>query len=136
MAELKTKQTEQSVPAFLETLPDEAQRQDSFTLLEIFQRATGAEPKLWGDSIIGFGNIHLKYASGRELDWFLAGFSPRKQALTLYLTQGNLDSIEMLKQLGKYKTGKGCLYIKRLADVDRQVLEELIRETSSRQRNP
>ena len=124
MAELKTKVTKASVEKFLEGIKDEKKRQDCFQLLKIMKKATKAEPKMWGTSIIGFGDHHYVYESGRELDWFIAGFSPRAQNLTLYMT-GGLDH-EVLKRLGKHKTGKGCLYINRLEDVDVKVLDELI----------
>jgi|SRR5919112_4248205 hypothetical protein len=124
MAELKTKVTKESVEKFLEGIKDERKRQDCYELLKIMKKATKAEPKMWGTSIIGFGDHHYTYASGREGDWFLAGFSPRVQNLTLYM-MGGWDS-DVLKRLGKYKTGKGCLYINKLADVDQKVLNELI----------
>lgn len=126
MAELKTKVNDQSVTAFLEANADEKRRSDCFTILEMMKKATGAEPKMWGDSIVGFGSYHYKYASGQEGDWLLTGFSPRKQALTLYLMSGFTDFEDLLSRLGKYKTGKGCLYIKKLADVDQTILQELI----------
>lgn len=126
MAELKTKVNDQSVTAFLEANADEKRRSDCFTILEMMKKATGAEPKMWGDSIVGFGSYHYKYASGQEGDWPLTGFSPRKQALTLYLMSGFTDFEDLLSRLGKYKTGKGCLYIKKLADVDQTILQELI----------
>jgi hypothetical protein len=130
MAELKTKKTSQSVEAFIKKLPDERKRKDAFTILEMMKKITGDAPKMWGTSIIGFGDYHYKYASGREGDWFRIGFSPRKQNLTLYLGfdvvgQHNV----MLKKLGKYKTGKGCLYINKLDDIDLDVLREML-ETS------
>ena len=124
MAELKTKVTQASVEKFLEGIKDERKRQDCFELLKIMKRATKAEPKMWGTSIIGFGDRHYVYESGRELDWFIAGFSPRAQNLTLYV-MGGFDN-ETLKKLGNYKTGKGCLYINKLEDVDTKVLNELI----------
>jgi hypothetical protein len=124
MAELKTKVTRASVEKFLEGIKDEKKREDCFQLLKIMKKATKAEPKMWGTSIIGFGDYHYVYASGREGDWFLTGFSPRAQNLTLYM-MGGFDA-STLKKLGKYKTGKGCLYINKLEDVDRKVLNELI----------
>jgi hypothetical protein len=124
MAELKTKVTRASVEKFLEGIKDEKKREDCFQLLKIMKKATKSEPKMWGPSIIGFGDHHYVYESGREGDWFLAGFSPRAQNLTLYI-MGGFDG-ETLKKLGKYKTGKGCLYINKLEDVDRKVLSELI----------
>ena len=130
MAELKTKKTDAPVEKFINSVPDEQKRKDAFVILEMMKKVTGDEPKMWGPSIIGFGDIHLKYASGRELDWMKMGFSPRKQNLTLYLTLGgglgNFESV--LKKLGKYKTGKGCLYINKLADVNTTVLLEMIKK--------
>lgn len=130
MAELKTKVTRASVEKFLEGIKDEKKKQDCFQLLKIMKKATKAEPKMWGTSIIGFGDQHYVYESGRELDWFIAGFSPRAQNLTLYM-MGGFDSAVM-KRLGKYKTGKGCLYINKLEDVDVKVLDELITNSVKR----
>ena len=124
MAELKTKVTKASVEKFIEGIKDERKREDCFLLLKIMKKATRAEPKMWGPSIIGFGDYRYKYESGREGDWFIAGFSPRAQNLTLYML-GGMDG-QALKKLGKYKTGKGCLYINKLEDVNLQVLNELI----------
>jgi hypothetical protein len=124
MAELKTKVTKASVERILEGIKDEKKRQDCYQLLKIMKKATKAEPKMWGTSIIGFGDYHYTYASGREGDWFLTGFSPRVQNLTLYM-MGGFDG-DVLKRLGKYKMGKGCLYINKLEDVDQNVLNELI----------
>jgi len=124
VAELKTQVTKASVNKFLEGIKDEKKRQDCYEILKIMKRATKAEPKMWGTSIVGFGDYHYMYASGREGDWFITGFSPRTQNLTLYM-MGGFDS-EVLQRLGKYKTGKGCLYINKLADVDLKVLNELI----------
>ncbi|MCF7797847.1 MAG: DUF1801 domain-containing protein [Candidatus Marinimicrobia bacterium] len=129
MSDLKTKPTENDVHTFLNTVSDEQRRTDAFTILELLESIVGEPAKMWGASIIGVGDYHYKYASGREGDWFLAGFSPRKQALTLYLMSGINRFEELLSQLGKYKTGKGCLYIKRLSDVDMTVLEKLIRRS-------
>jgi len=129
MAELKTKPNEESVIDFLQSVPDERKREDSFTILDLMKEVTGQEPKMWGDSIIGFGNYHYKYASGREGDWFVTGFSPRKQNLTLYIMSGFDEYEALLKKLGKYKTGKACLYVNRLADVDMAVMKELIRKS-------
>ena len=124
MAELKTQVTKASVDKFLAGIKDEKKREDCYQILKIMKKATKAEPKMWGPSIIGFGDYHYKYASGRENDWFVAGFSPRVQNLTLYM-MGGLDR-ELLKKLGKYKTGKGCLYISKIEDIDTKVLRELI----------
>lgn len=129
MAELKTQKTEDSVEEFLNTIPDEKKRQDSFAVLDLMKEVTGAEPKMWGTSIIGLGDIHYRYESGRELDWFLTGFSPRKQNLTLYLTTGFEGYTDLLKKLGKHKIGKSCLYINKIEDVDVSVLRELIRRS-------
>ena len=126
MAELKTKQTKASVEKFLNSVKDEKKREDSFKILELMKKITKEEPKMWGPSIIGFGNYHYKYASGREGDWFLTGFSPRKQNLTLYIMSYLEKHKDLLKKLGKHKTGKGCLYINKLVDVDMNVLKELI----------
>jgi hypothetical protein len=127
MAELKTKQNEENVNIFLKTIEDEQKRNDSLTILELMKKITGEEPKMWGASIVGFGSYHYKYASGREGDWFLTGFSPRKQAITLYM----MDYVEkhqaVLENLGKFKHGKGCLYVKKLEDIDLEVLEKLIK---------
>jgi hypothetical protein len=124
MAELKTKVTKVSVDKFLQGIKDEKKREDCYQILKIMKKATKAEPKMWGTSIIGFGDYHYVYASGREGDWFITGFSPRVQNLTLYM-MGGFDQ-EMMKKLGKYKTGKGCLYINKLEDVDTKVLDKLI----------
>ena len=125
MAELKTKINDASVTDFLNKIENEEKREDSFEILKLMQQVTGQEPKMWGSSIIGFGNVHLKYESGRELDWFITGFSPRKQNLSLY----GLPHTDELKKLGKYKTGGGCLYVNKLKDVDTKVLKELIKQS-------
>lgn len=124
MAELKTKVTRASVEKFLAGIKDEKKRQDCFQILKIMKQATRAEPKMWGTSIVGFGEYRYRYASGREGEWFLTGFSPRVQNLTLYM-MGGFDK-DALKRLGKYKTGKGCLYVNKLEDVDLKVMKELI----------
>lgn len=129
MAEPKTKRTKASVSAFLKTITDEGKRDDCHTVVAIMKRATKAEPAMWGPSIVGFGSYHYKYESGREGDWFLTGFSPRKQALTLYIMPGFKRYDSLLNKLGRHKTGKSCLYIKKLADVDLDVLEELIQQS-------
>jgi hypothetical protein len=123
-AELKTKITHEDPRNFLNTLADRQQREDSFKLVEILQRLTGEKPKMWGPSIVGFGLTTLKYESGRELDWMKIGFSPRKGNIVLY---GMASEANAATDLGKFKTGKGCLYIKRLSDVDQKVLEKMIR---------
>ena len=120
--EMKTKKTESSAEDFINTIPDEQVRADCLEVAKMMKQATKADPKMWGSSIIGFGEQHLVYESGRELDWMKIGFSPRKQNITLYIS---LDKA-LLKKLGKFTTGKGCLYIKKLADVNKKVLKELI----------
>jgi hypothetical protein len=125
-ADNKTQLTDASVEAFLNTVEDEKQRADSFKVLELMSRVSGEEPKMWGPAIIGFGLRHLKYESGREMDWMLTGFSPRKSNLTLYIMGGFKKYDELMAKLGKHKTGKSCLYVKRLSDIDKSVLEELV----------
>jgi hypothetical protein len=129
MAELKTKVNDASVEGFLNSVKDEQTRQDCFEILKIMKQVTREEPKMWGTSIVGFGSYHYKGASGREGDWMLTGFSPRKQNLTLYLMGGFDAQANLLKKLGKHKTSVGCLYIKKLADVDKRVLKELIKNS-------
>ncbi len=127
MAELKTKPNEQSVEGFLNSIADERKRRDSFTILELMKEVTKSEPKMWGPSIVGFGSYHYKYASGREGDWFLAGFSPRKQNITLYIMAGFEQYGALLSKLGKHKTGKACLYVNKLDDIDTNALKEMVR---------
>jgi len=129
MTELKTKPNDQSVEAFLEGVADEKRRQDCFTVLELMRQITDTEPRMWGDSIVGFGSYHYKYKSGREGDWFLTGFSPRKQNLTLYIMSGFDQHDVLLEKLGKFKTGKSCLYIKKVEDIDLPTLRELVRQS-------
>jgi hypothetical protein len=126
MAELKTKANKASVEKFLKSIKDDQKREDSFKIVEIMQKAAKAEPQMWGTSIVGFGSYHYKYVSGREGDWMLVGFSPRKQNLTLYIMSGFDEYDALLKKLGKHATGKSCLYIKKLEDVDMKVLKELV----------
>jgi len=125
MYEPKTKVNDANVKKFLEEVPDEKKRKDSFVLLEMMRKVSGKEPKMWGPSIVGFDSYHYKGAS-TEGDWMIAGFSPRKQALTLYMMGHWEHHKDLLKKLGKHSLGKGCLYIKRLDDVDQTVLKELI----------
>jgi hypothetical protein len=134
MAELKTKQNDQSVEVFLNTVPDEKKRQDSFAILALMEEATGEPPKMWGDSIVGFGKYHYRYASGQEGDWPLTGFSPRKQNLTIYIVSGFDQYAPLMQKLGKHKTGKSCLYINKLADVDLNTLKELVRQSAEHMR--
>jgi hypothetical protein len=129
MAELKTQPNDGSVEGFLESVESPRRREDAFTVLDLMKRVTGEDPVLWGPAIVGFGSYHYKYESGREGDWFVAGFSPRKQSLTLYIMGGFSPHDEIMARLGKYKTGKGCLYINKLDDVDMDVLEELVRSS-------
>lgn len=129
MAEPKTRPSDGSVKVFIDAIADEGRRRDCRALAGIMRKITGSRPRMWGSSIVGFGSYHYKYASGREGDWFLAGFSPRKSDLTLYLMPG-LDGFEaLLGKLGKHKTGKACLYIKSLDDVRLPVLEQLVRRS-------
>ena len=125
MADNKTKPTKLSVEAFIDALTDPARRADAKALVKLMQSAAGEKPKMWGPSIIGFGSYHYKYESGREGDMPLIAFSPRKAANVLYNVTGSSDSKVLLAKLGKHTTGKGCLYIKKLSDVDRQVLEAM-----------
>jgi hypothetical protein len=127
MYELKTKINDASVEKFLKAIPEDKKRQDSFAILDMMKEVTGEEPKMWGTSIIGFGTYRYKYASGQEGDWLRIGFSPRKQNLSLYIMSGFQQNEELMAKLGKYSTGKGCLYIKRLEDIDQSVLKELIK---------
>ena len=125
-AVLKTAPRAASVEAFLKQVPDEARRADCLALVKLMKKVTRADPKMWGPSIVGFGSYHYKYESGREGDWFLTGFSPRKQDLTLYIMAGFIEYEALLAKLGKHKHGKSCLYVKRLADLDMRVLEKLV----------
>ena len=135
MAENKTKATAKSVPEFLEHIEDPKRRSECITIAAMMEKLTGSKPKMWGESIVGFGDYRYKYASGREGDWFLAGFSPRKQNLTIYI-MGYLEFYsELLEGLGKFKHGKGCLYIKNLEDIDLKVLEALINTSIERLKN-
>src|ERR1051325_2250526 len=128
MAELKTQVTKASVDKFLQGIRDEKKREDCYQILKLMKKATKAEPKMWGGSIIGFGDYHYKYESGRENDWFITGFSPRKANFAFYLMGRNEKHTPLLDKLGKYSTAKSCVYIKRLRDVDEQVLQQLISE--------
>ena len=138
MADNKTKPTELSVAAFIDAITDPTRRADAKTLVKLMQDAAGEKPKMWGPSIIGFGSYHYRYDSGREGDMPLIGFSPRKTATVLYNMIGSSASQALLAKLGKHTTGKGCLYIKKLADVDQQVLEAMVVKSlaASRAQNP
>ena len=133
MAQIKTKPTAQSVERFLGKV-DAAKRQDCLALVQIMKQATRSEPRMWGSSIVGFGSYQYKYDSGREGDWFIAGFSPRKNDLTLYIMPGVEHFKALLTRLGPHKTGKACLYIKRLADVDVTVLKDILSASVNRMR--
>ena len=129
-AEIKTKETDASVDEFLNGVADEEQRTDAFKILKMMKTVTGDQPKMWGASIVGFGNmVYRSPATGREVDWLKIGFSPRKGNLSLYVLNGSPKQAKFLEKLGKHKTGKGCLYIKRLSEVDEKVLEKLVKET-------
>jgi hypothetical protein len=129
MAELKTKKNRASVQKFIAGIADESRRQDCEAVIGIMKQITKDEPSMWGPSIVGFGSYHYTYASGREADWFVTGFSPRKQNLTLYIMSGFKGYDELLQQLGPHKTGKSCLYLKRLDDVHVPTLKKLIRQS-------
>jgi hypothetical protein len=130
MSEPKTKVNDASVTEFIAAVPDETQRKDSLVLLDLFSKVTGEKPKMWGASIVGFGLYHYKSErSTQEGDWLITGFSPRKQNLTLYFMLGFDAYTDLLGELGKHKTSKGCLYIHKLADVDLGILEELISQS-------
>lgn len=129
MTELKNKATTGDPLAFIDALDSDAQKADCLRLIDMMKKVTGESPKMWGQGIVGFGSYHYVYNSGREGDWFLTGFGPRKQNLSTYLIAGADHSPELLQQLGKYKTGKGCLYIKNLDTVDTKVLEELVNDS-------
>ena len=135
MAELKTKKNTASVSAFLKGVEDPTRRKDCETVRKIMREETGSRAAMWGDAIVGFGSYHYKYASGREGDWMLCGFSPRKQNLSVYIMAGFTKYEALLNKLGKHKTGKSCLYIKRLDDIDLAVLRELIRQSIAHLRN-
>jgi hypothetical protein len=127
MAELKTRETKASVSGFLKQIPDAGRRRDAEKILALMKSVTKEEPRMWGSSIIGFGRLRYKYESGREGDWFKAGFAPRKDSFTLYLCTGGFEPhADLMEKLGKYKTGVGCLYVKRLEDVDEKVLKQLV----------
>ena len=132
MAEIKTKPTAKSVEKFLKSIDDDEKREDSLKLLKLMKQVTRAQPKMWGDSIVGFGDYHYKYASGREGDWFLCGFSPRKQNISIYIMCGFKPYAPLMKKLGNHKAGASCLYIKRLSDVEVPVLKELLADSVKR----
>jgi hypothetical protein len=131
MYELKTKQTDNSVIEFIEQIESSKKREDAYKLLDIFSETTGYEGKMWGPSIIGFGSYHYKYESGHEGDAPLVGFSPRKAKISLYFAPGETKREELLKQFGKHTTGKACVYINKVADIDAAILKALINESVS-----
>lgn len=134
MAELKTQLNEGDVNAFIDTVEDERRREDARRVLAMMEKITRRPARMWGSSIVGFGSYHYTYASGRTGDWMITGFSPRKTALTLYIMAGFSRHEELLSRLGKFKTGKSCLYVKRLDDVDQKVLAQLIRASVAHMR--
>lgn len=131
MAELKTKQNDADVNDFINTFADtEQKKKDSFEILKLMQRVTGYEPKMWGGSIIGFGQYHYKSERSRqEGDWFLVGFSPRKAAISLYVYTTSSEQDDLLKDLGKFKMGKACIYVKKLSDINQETLIKIIKST-------
>jgi len=129
MAELKTKATKVSVKDFLKSVTDAQKKKDSLVLIDMMSKITKEKPKMWGPSIIGFGSYHYKYESGHEGDMCITGFSPRKAAISIYILMGFNKSPELLEKLGKFKTGKSCLYVKKLEDIDVKVLENLIKDS-------
>jgi hypothetical protein len=135
MSELETKVNNASVKDFLNSIENEQVRKDCFEISKMMEGVTKARPKMWGASIVGFGSYHYVGKSGREGDWMLTGFSPRKQNLTLYLMGGFDSEKKLLRKLGKYKTSVGCLYIKKLDDVDKKVLKELVTASVKKMKN-
>jgi len=129
MTEPKTKPTDQSVDEFLKKVESPNKREDSYEILKLMKEVTQEEPRMWGDTIVGFGSYHYKYESGREGDSMLTGFSPRKQRFSIYIMPGFENYEELLKKLGEFKTGKVCLYVNKLKDVDKDVLKELVSES-------
>ena len=129
MSELKTKRNDGDARGYLESVANKRRREDSLVMLELMREITGEPPEMWGSSIVGFGSYHYKYASGREGDWPVIGFAPRKQSLTLYIMPGFDRYGDLMAKLGKYKTGKSCLYINKLDDVNLEVLKALIAES-------
>lgn len=129
MTSLKTQPYDRDIPEFLSKVEEPQKREDCFTLLELMKEETGEEPQYWHNNMVGFGQYHYRYATGTEGDWFLTGFSPRKQSLTIYIMAGFERYDELMTNLGKYKTGKSCLYVKRLSDIDQKILRELVSES-------
>jgi hypothetical protein len=134
VAELKTRPTQDDVGVFLATIPDERRRVDASAVCDLLARVTGEQAVMWGNAIVGFGRRHLRYDSGRELDWMLIGFSPRKASTTIYLSDGMDNHADLLARLGKHTTSGSCLHLKRLGDVDPAVLEELVTRSVAKAR--
>ena len=134
MAEMKTKKERASVTEFINGVDDKAQRADCKAIMKMMKEITGERPAMWGPSMIGYGSYHYKYDSGREGDWFITGFSPRKQNLSVYVMSGFDGHDALMKKLGKHKTGRSCLYIKTLEDVDTKVLKTLIKKSVAHMR--
>ncbi len=132
MAELKTRKNARSVADFIASLDDERKQRESHALIALMRDVTGCEPAMWGESIVGFGQYRFKYASGREIDWMLTGFSPRKRAFSLYVMTGFDGQDDILSVLGRYKTGKSCLYVNKLDDIDLNALRKLLNASVSR----
>jgi len=130
LSDLKTRPTDASVEAFIDAVDHAGRREDARILLDLMGRATGEEPVMWGTSIVGYGSYHYRYASGQEGDWPITGFSPRRQNLSIYIMTGFEDYQALLSRLGKHKTGKSCLYVNKLDDVDMEALEELVRTSA------
>jgi hypothetical protein len=134
MSEVKTKVNNASVEKFIGAVKDEESRNDCLTLLDLMKKTTKEEPRMWGSSIVGFGTFHYKGKSGREGDWFVTGFSPRKQNMTVYFCLGFKHLAPQLKKLGKFKTSMGCLYFKKISDIDIKVLKEMLKENKAKQK--
>lgn len=131
MASLKTRPTDANVEDFLEQIENDQRKADCYELLRLCSEVTGETAKIWGDNMVGFGKYHYKYKSGHEGEWFLTGFAPRKQNLTIYIMSGFTEHEDLLQELGKYKTSSSCLYIKKLEDVNRRTLKELVKRSVS-----
>lgn len=129
MHELKTKETDRDVIEFIKSIENQRKREEAFQLLKIFTETTGYAAKIWGTNIIGFGKYHYKYSSGQEGDWFVAGFSPKKTKINLYFAAGDTNREELLKKFGKHQSGKSCVYINKVADINEDVLKEMIIQT-------
>lgn len=135
MAELKTKKNDGSVDEFLNSVDNPKRKADAFEILNLMKEVTGEEPVMWGKSLVGFGSYDYKYASGKAGSWFLTGFSPRKQSMTLYIMPGFDRYDDLMSDLGKFKTGKSCLYVNKLEDVDMDVLRQLVTLSADHMRN-